>query len=89
MRDVIADGRANIIFREMSKNRVGLVWPKAVTSCSPAKLLKSAKKVHANFEISGAPLGLADEEDEDVMVRGDNEDGMVYNIFDKWLMRRK
>ncbi len=63
LREVAANmTRVEIIFREVSKNRVELVWPHVVTSCSAARLVRLAKEANANFEISGEPSGIADDE---------------------------
>ena len=44
----------------VSSRRVELVWPTAVTCCSAERLVRLARKLHTDFDISGQPLGIED-----------------------------
>ena len=60
MRDVIRGGRANIAIIRVPSCLAELLWPIAVTCCSPLKLVRYAKRHYADFAILGQPVGIED-----------------------------
>ena len=63
LQSVIGKGRVDIRFSEISKHRIELKWPEAVTSCSAERLVKLARDDCPDFEVAGEPLGLEDGEE--------------------------
>ena len=61
LRKVVESGTAQVTFREVSRCEVELVWSKAVTYDSAARLVRLAKEETPSFEILGFPTGVADD----------------------------
>ena len=61
LKSVVQRGYADIEFREVSKNKVELVWAKAVTIGSPARLCSLALELAPTMEVLGDPVGIVDE----------------------------
>ena len=59
LRKIVESGKAKVTFCDASQRRVELVWPKAVTYGSPARLVRLAQEETRSFEILGEPIGLA------------------------------
>ena len=54
----------DIRFSEISKHRIELKWPEAVTSCSAKRMVKLARDMLGrDFEVAWEPLGLEDGEE--------------------------
>ena len=64
LQNVIGKGRVEIRFFEISRCRVGMEWPEAVTVSSAKRLVKLAKDDNPDFQLVGEPLGLEGEEDD-------------------------
>ena len=64
LRDIVEGGKAKVILRDISQYMVELVWSKAVTFDSAARLVRFAKEEQTCFEIPGEPRGIAEDVDE-------------------------
>jgi hypothetical protein len=60
LRAVVEADRTRVTFSSLSGNRVELVWQKAVTYQSAARLVRLARETTSSFEILGEPTGYAD-----------------------------
>ena len=61
LESVVKRGYADVAFHEVSKNKVELVWAKAVTVASPARLCSLALQMAPEMEVLGDPVGVVDE----------------------------